>query len=920
MPITVPVPTNVPPEIVYEILTYQFRDYMSNDQPSTSEKFNENLRNFLRSNLTVNKTFYHICRILIYKYCNLTTAKRFHSLLNATSEVKELRNIIQVADFQELTSIGLGRTGEMNKQIKNLTKDTLLKFLRLTKCNLREFLASEHIQDDLDDKIIHFLLKPGKVLSVLDFCGCSGPNFTKSFILALRKLYLQSSSNTDSTNNLNDDDNISIASFSTLNSVEICEIEGNDFQFTPDDMNMSMTPIESNYQITCLGLNDCTDLPNFVLGRLLKTLPDLQKLDLSRTSIDDTVLINIVPHLKNLSHLSLANCSQLTPRAILEFFSHHPAVTDENNEATLEWLNLSVISHSSSWTVVHTMFLLKKLCQFGHNKTLQYLNIGGLPLHLVTEPIRPLLTRTNSSSMTSLNETNDNSIYSTVIQTSHFYQCSDALLFIKLNFPNLKSLSIRGNNVPISRIIEFLSPMDPVDASRDIFKDMTKHQQLKFLNISNNSYINKWSIQDPSIIASSTSLVALEISFDAWHQIEKSNAQSELTYVKYNKDTNKNDVFKWKCYIDSSYGRRYWIYKTDKYLNREDTNSTESNLTQFDIHGNKIIKIFKQPDFLKFAQSKISLSCGLVTKSSYRRKHCYRDIKPPISQFLTRNGGITFGNTISPIVGPVLPPGGWRILPDEDSNGESDSEYNSNIIENDITLTNNTEESINATDTNITINSNENDINNDHMHHQLGNALYWDRSIHDLQAYGQRQVQEGQLLDQNQLDLLVPSQIIQPPRIPQMRPPITPLGRIQRLSFQNSMEQVQTDEEYLNNPELQRRRSQLQLGFLRSHSHTTSSRSNSRIRTLNNHRASNSPSPSSNFANRKHTARIRTPLNHSDQRKTKEYYLTHPNEFVYDPTDPVTSERYRLHFEQVNEYRTFGCIERGMYRYYSLKM
>ena len=33
----------IPPEIIYEILTYQFKDYMSNDYPPTSEKFNENL-------------------------------------------------------------------------------------------------------------------------------------------------------------------------------------------------------------------------------------------------------------------------------------------------------------------------------------------------------------------------------------------------------------------------------------------------------------------------------------------------------------------------------------------------------------------------------------------------------------------------------------------------------------------------------------------------------------------------------------------------------------------------------------------------------------------------------------------------------------------------------------------------------------
>ena len=927
------VPRNVPPEIVYEILTYQFRDYMSNDQPSTSEKFNENLRNFLRSNLTVDKTFYHICRVLIYRYCNLTTAKRFHSLLSTIQHRPELRNIIQVADFQELTSIGLGRTGEMNRQIKNLTNHTLMQFLELTKGNLREFLACEHIQDDLDDKIIRFLFKPGKVLSILDFCGCSGPSFTKSFILALCKLYEQSYSAESSRSNLaaTDDDNISIASFSTMNSTDISEIEDEDFHFAPDDMNLAVMPLECNYQITCLGLNDCTDLPNFVLGRLLKLLPDLQKLDLSRTSIDDNVLINVLPHWTNLSHFSLANCSQITPRAILEFFSHHPAVTDENNESTLEWLNLNTIAHSTSWTETHTMFLLKKLCQFGHNRTLEYLNIGGLPLHLISEVVRPPLSRGNSMSRVSLYEDGgsapslSNPIYDTVTRSKYYYQCADTLIFIKLNFPNLKSLSIRGNNVPIPKIVELLTPMDSNDLALDVFADMPQQQRLKFLNISNNSYINKWTIQDPSIIACSESLVAVEVSFEAWQQIEKANSDNEITFMKYDKDTGATHTVKWKCYLDASYGRRYWLYKTDKYLNREDINSTESNLTQFDAQGNKIIKVFKQPDFLKFAQSKISLSCGLVTKSSYRRKHCYRDVKPPISQFLTRNGGITFGNTFQPVVRPVLPPGGWRILPEDHTDDEM--EYDS--------LGEEDESMMMAGSNDTTLTSGDRDVvdtrrvtptgPHDHEHHSnttgagsLGNALFWDRSMHDLPTLGRPALPTAP--DD-------PISTIQSARFPQnMRPPVTPLGLRHApvpvpvpAQQHDPLEDSESNDEYLNNPELQRRRSQMQLGFMRTrsqshlHLHGPGMHSNPRVRTISGE-SSSASSGSVSSQDAKHAAKRRASAAY------KGYYYDHPDEFLYDPTDDVTSLRYRLHLQQVHEYRTFGCIERGMYRYYSLKM
>ena len=941
-------PSNIPPEIVYEILTYQFKDFMNNDQPSTSEKFNENLRNFVRSNLTVNKTFYHICRILIYKYCNFTTAKRFHSLLSSITEHPELRNIIQVADFQELTSIGLGRSIEMNREIKNLTNDTLLRFINLTKSNLREFLACEHIQGDLDEKIIYALLKPNKVLSILDFCGCSGVNFTRSFILALRKLYptislTSTPAQSESGNNtLTTSRNVSTLSLSSLSSTANPSesspdgLQEDDLTISMDDMDMEQNPLEYNYQITCLGLNDCTDLPSFVVGRILKLLPELQKLDLSHTSIDDNVLLNGMPHLKNLTHLSLANCSQLTPRAVLEFFSHHPAVTDENNSVTLEWLNLSVITHSSSWNEVHTMFLLKKLCQFGHNKTLQYLNIGDLPLHqMTTSEIAQAMRREQGyeadreSGTNTENHNNSESIFSTVVKRNKYYQCHDTLIFIKLNFPKLKSLSVKGNNIPIPRLVEFLRPLEQSIGTEKILETMKEQQKLKFLNISNNSHINKWTIEDPAILTCSNSLVALEISFDAWNRVEKANPDSEIVAVKYNRELGKNELIKWRCYKDTSFGRRYFIFKTDPHLNREDYCSVESSLTKFDEHGNKIIKVYRQPDFLKFAQNKISLSVGLVLKSGYRRKHCYRDVRPPISEFLSRTGGISFGNTLTPQMRLTLPPGAWRLLPEQHEGGTNDVH-----------------------------NSGPNDVAGPHTatthhHPEIGSALYWDRSYHDLRSLSGSPLPspasqsneepntnedlngtvDGEETEREDQPLALRSR--RSSRHTSTLPsPLEP----QFPRYEEQQEAEQTDEEYLTNPDLQRRRSQLQLGFLRTRSHSHPHR------LRHGHRSPHQSRPSSPLANeitkRSLTTKQRSPFsqcstsdNHTRSRisphsssatkqtkKPKGYYYAHPEEFIYDPNDPVTTKRYQIHFECVNEYKTFGCIERGMYRYYSLRM
>ena len=154
--------------------------------------------------------------------------------------------------------------------------------------------------------------------------------------------------------------------------------------------------------------------------------------------------------------------------------------------------------------------------------------------------------------------------------------------------------------------------------------------------------------------------------------MEKANADNEIVAVKYNRELGKNELIKWRCYMDTSFGRRYFIFKTDPHLNREDYCSAESSLTRFDEHGNKIIKVYRQPDFLKFAQNKISLSVGLVLKSGYRRKHCYRDVRPPISEFLSRTGGISFGNTLTPQMRLTLPPGAWRLLPEQHEGGTDD--------------------------------------------------------------------------------------------------------------------------------------------------------------------------------------------------------------------------------------------------------
>ena len=293
---------------------------------------------------------------------------------------------------------------------------------------------------------------------------------------------------------------------------------------------------------------------------------------------------------------------------------------------------------------------------------------------------------------------------------------------------------------------------------------------------------------------------------------------------------------------------------------------SKSNLTRYDFEGHKIIEIINQPDFLKFAQSKIMLGCGLVPQSGIRRKLCYRDLKPPVSQFLNRKGAISLGDTPLPIITPTLPRGGWRIIHNEGDNNShvEDSQNHVNAIPRRNSLlsrptlrSNDGSSSANPFAINVSPAS------------QIRDGLYWDRSVHDLRELSLQEQRIQELADEQQ-------------------------------ELRTIANFEETDDEYLHDPDLQRRRSQLHL--------FESSRSRSGNKTRPSLTGEHSSSAS--FLSFSH-------FNHLHKRKN--YYFTHPDEFVYDLKDPLTTQRYRLHFEIVNEYQVFGCIERGMYRYYSLK-
>jgi hypothetical protein len=218
-------------------------------------------------------------------------------------------------DFSHFNPTGAGWTARERAETQNLTPTTLLQCLELLP-NLREFLAQEHIDEELTTAVLRKLFELPR-LEALDFCASSSSRFRDAMLGVFR-------------------------SSSAMTLPEIMPIKR-------------------------LSFHGCTILPGAIFETILPRLPQLTHLDVTHTRITDSALASI-PHTARLTHLSIAKCPGLTGEKVVEFLATHPAVKD-----TLVYLNLlmDVKSHEM-FSVEDVMKLLPRL-----PKTLRSLNLKG---------------------------------------------------------------------------------------------------------------------------------------------------------------------------------------------------------------------------------------------------------------------------------------------------------------------------------------------------------------------------------------------------------------------------------------------------------------------------------------------------------------------------------------------------------------
>lgn len=224
----------------------------------------------------------HVATInTLYHHITVPHSSIFLKFMTHLAKYPEVGKIVRRLDLSHFTSVGLGRTRQMNSEIQNMTSRTLLRCLELTPA-IQEVLFQEHIDDDIDEAVLHKIFFDLRQLRAVDFCGASSTPFSDALTTTISDL-------------------VAIPTMSL--------------------------------GIKRLGLHECFTLPSLAFEGLLARLPQLTHLDVAHTRVTDKALASI-PSSAKLTHLNLGRCTRITGEGVVDFLSTHPAVS------TLVYLNL----------------------------------------------------------------------------------------------------------------------------------------------------------------------------------------------------------------------------------------------------------------------------------------------------------------------------------------------------------------------------------------------------------------------------------------------------------------------------------------------------------------------------------------------------------------------------------------------------
>lgn len=277
------------------------------------------------------RTLYVATLGTLYKQITLPHSYIFSKFLNHISAYQSLGTLVRRLDFSHFSSVGLGRSRRDNLEIQNVTSATLLKCLNLTP-QLHEFLIQEHLDEDIDEKVVQKLFCGMEYLRAMDFCAASSAAFKTAFTNVI---------------------------------------------------NFENTALPVFLDIQRLSLHECNTLPSSVFEILLPKLHRLTHLDVAHTRITDEALFSI-PETARLTHLNLSKCSRLSGEKVVNFLTTHPAVRD-----SLVYLNLYAdIAHNRLLEESDVENLLPKL-----PSSLKALHLTGAKIKGIHVPLLLPLTK-----------------------------------------------------------------------------------------------------------------------------------------------------------------------------------------------------------------------------------------------------------------------------------------------------------------------------------------------------------------------------------------------------------------------------------------------------------------------------------------------------------------------------------------------
>lgn len=266
----------------------------------------------------------------LYKQVTIPHSTVFRKLLHHIKEYPALGTIVRRLDFSHFNPTGSGVTARQRAETQNLTQKTMLECLELLP-NLREFLAQEHIDEELSVDVLRRLFNNPQ-LRALDFCAASSAIFRTAMMTVVR--------------------------------------------------SPGVTDLPELMPIQRLSFHECTILPSIVLETLLPRLPNLTHLDVAHTRITDRALA-LIPETARLSHLNLSKCQSLSGDAVVAFLSTHPSAKE------LVYLNLHMDAKSAELLAANHVTALLSILP----STLKSLNLKGSAMDPSHLPILAPLTK-----------------------------------------------------------------------------------------------------------------------------------------------------------------------------------------------------------------------------------------------------------------------------------------------------------------------------------------------------------------------------------------------------------------------------------------------------------------------------------------------------------------------------------------------